>query len=422
MGINGKKRSQDSHEKRKMLKPTVDISQDTADKPDYYIGTWEEAEDFQRDNEYIKAGYRINFCSFDRVLRSLFMCHNETTNVWSHLIGVFIFIGFTIYISVIVAPIEKFPSFSIIRNQFSSNFSKTCFDPVWNTEDKSHKWALTQIKECQNEIGQVLKSFGRSLTSVPPQNRMTYVVDNIEYLPAYIKENIFHIINNKSSLYKIGEEGIIADIPKWPLYIHMAGAIACMMCSSSFHLLYMMNRFFHTIMSRVDYSGISFLIAGSTFPPLIYGYACTTVTKIVYIILIDTFCLLAFLMTICPNIVNPRFRALRGFVYIAVGLLAGAPGFQLLFVNDSTVVMRIFYWLLGGILYVSGALIYIARIPERWFPGKFDKFGHGHNWFHFFVLIAAICHFFGSLECYHNRKNNLCDPIYQLSFLSLIHI
>lgn len=33
-------------------------------------------------------------------------------------------------------------------------------------------------------------------------------------------------------------------------------------------------------------------------------------------------------------------------------------------------------------------LIYVTRIPERWLAGKVDFFGHSHNWWHIFVLIA----------------------------------
>jgi hypothetical protein len=31
-----------------------------------------------------------------------------------------------------------------------------------------------------------------------------------------------------------------------------------------------------------------------------------------------------------------------------------------------------FYWLIGGIVYIFGCLLYVWRFPERYFPGKFD--------------------------------------------------
>jgi len=34
--------------------------------------------------------------------------------------------------------------------------------------------------------------------------------------------------------------------------------------------------------------------------------------------------------------------------------------------------IKITFWAIGGALYISGCLIYIARLPERFCPGKFD--------------------------------------------------
>mmetsp|Transcript_557 Transcript_557/g.555 ORF Transcript_557/g.555 Transcript_557/m.555 type:complete len:171 (+) Transcript_557:12-524(+) len=64
-----------------------------------YLGTYDEAPDYIKKCKYILTGYRINFNSFKVALRSLFMIHNETTNIWSHLFGVFLYIFLVIYIT-----------------------------------------------------------------------------------------------------------------------------------------------------------------------------------------------------------------------------------------------------------------------------------------------------------------------------------
>ena len=68
------------------------------------IGTIKEAPQFLLDNEDIHHGYRIGFNSICKILRSLFMLHNETLNVWSHLIGVIIFLVFIIYTTITLGP------------------------------------------------------------------------------------------------------------------------------------------------------------------------------------------------------------------------------------------------------------------------------------------------------------------------------
>ena len=54
------------------------------------------------DNHFIFKGYRIGFYNFRLALRTLFMLHNETANVWSHIIGVVICLGFLIYTLIFV--------------------------------------------------------------------------------------------------------------------------------------------------------------------------------------------------------------------------------------------------------------------------------------------------------------------------------
>ena len=57
-----------------------------------YIGDQDEAPEFMVVNKFIHRGYRINFDSYCKLIKSLFMIHNETVNVWTHLFGMIIFV------------------------------------------------------------------------------------------------------------------------------------------------------------------------------------------------------------------------------------------------------------------------------------------------------------------------------------------
>jgi adiponectin receptor len=61
-----------------------------------------------------------------------------------------------------------------------------------------------------------------------------------------------------------------------------------------------------------------------------------------------------------------------------------------------------------GASYLIGVAIYISRVPERFYPGKFDFIGSSHNIWHLFVLIAALFHYLGSLETFHVRQALTC--------------
>jgi hypothetical protein len=82
---------------------TTSNSSDAGEYPDVaYVGTSNEAPNFMRRN-WILKGYRINF-DFRGIPKTLFMVHNETTNIWSHLLGFMIFASLFIFILFFTAP------------------------------------------------------------------------------------------------------------------------------------------------------------------------------------------------------------------------------------------------------------------------------------------------------------------------------
>ena len=67
------------------------------------------------------------------------------------------------------------------------------------------------------------------------------------------------------------------------------------------------------------------------------------------------------------------------------------------------------YYVMMASTYVSGVFIYISRVPEKYFPGRFDFLGNSHNIWHGFVVTAAVFHYFGSIEAYHVRQQLSCQ-------------
>lgn len=49
--------------------------------------TWDELPAWRRDNAFIHAGYRATSHSYRRSLQSLAYLHNESVNIWTHLLG-----------------------------------------------------------------------------------------------------------------------------------------------------------------------------------------------------------------------------------------------------------------------------------------------------------------------------------------------
>jgi hypothetical protein len=57
------------------------------------LKTWHELESWQQDNEFLIGGYRSASNSYRKSLASLSYIHNQTANIYSHLLGAVIFIA-----------------------------------------------------------------------------------------------------------------------------------------------------------------------------------------------------------------------------------------------------------------------------------------------------------------------------------------
>jgi adiponectin receptor len=63
-----------------------------------YIGRAKFAPDYEtKEQPHLQRGWRINYSTWTRALKSICECHNETFNVWSHLLGALVFLGMVFY-------------------------------------------------------------------------------------------------------------------------------------------------------------------------------------------------------------------------------------------------------------------------------------------------------------------------------------
>jgi adiponectin receptor len=49
-----------------------------------------------KDNDKITDGYRINFKTTTSIIKSMFMLHNESVNIWTHCLPAFFLIFFLV--------------------------------------------------------------------------------------------------------------------------------------------------------------------------------------------------------------------------------------------------------------------------------------------------------------------------------------
>ncbi|CDQ72795.1 adiponectin receptor protein 1 isoform X2 [Oncorhynchus nerka] len=250
-----------------------------------------------KDNDYLLHGHRPPMPSFRACFGSIFRIHTETGNIWTHLLGLILFIGLGTY--------------TILRPNM--------------------------------------------------------------YFMAPLQEKVV-------------------------FGMFFLGAVLCLSFSWLFHTVYCHSEKVSRTFSKLDYSGIALLIMGSFVPWLYYSFYCSPQPRLIYLTIVCVLGIAAIIVAQWERFSTPAHRPTRAGVFMGLGLSGIVPTVHFTieegFVKATTVGQMGWFYLMGA-MYITGAGLYAARIPERYFPGKCDIWFHSHQIFHVLVVAAAFIHFYG---------------------------
>lgn len=312
--------------------------------------SFDELPDYLKKNEFITRHYRGTM-GIRESLWSVFGYHNETGNIWTHLIGFLLFGMLTVYVATLPATPRAFAAVTAELNLSNAiNSSKQC------------------LEHGAHIVADVLHHLANATGLQPHQTTQQ-------------------------------QQPLQDPAPRWPLYLFMAGAMACLLFSSTCHLLACCRQHVSTLIWRFDYAGIALLIVTSFFPPVYYGFLCLPWWRNFY--LISTSCMGLATLRVClaSKYQQSQYRSMRTTMFVVLGLWGSVPLLHQVVLNHHADQVRVAVVLdaIMGAIYVAGAVIYAMRLPERWRPGAFDVFLHSHQIFHVAVVVAALLHFRASM-------------------------
>ena len=203
------------------------------------------------------------------------------------------------------------------------------------------------------------------------------------------------------------------------LLVFFFSAMTCLCCSFMFHLFSNHSNKMHFLFSRLDFSGIALLITGSNIPAYYYGFYCTSVARYVHISAISILGAACICVSLWKKFGIPKYRFLRFCIFGLFALYGVIPGVHVLLREGyfvATSGLALWGLVLMAFLYICGGGLYVLRIPERFFPGRFDIWASSHQLFHLFVISAALVHYDTLLSMVKYRLNfGGCLPIEMLA-------
>ncbi|KAH6828885.1 heptahelical transmembrane protein1 [Perilla frutescens var. hirtella] len=311
----------------------------------YGLLSFHELPDYMKDNEYILDYYRANW-PLKEALFSIFRWHNETLNVWTHLLGFLLFVGLTVANLIHVPHVADF--ISMISEQFPSS-----------AEGNGSKKLSAVVSRAAIIIS----------VEVNEERRWP--------LYTFLSGSMFCLLSSSTChLLSCQSEWLNLQL----LHLDYVG-IAVMIITSFFPPIYYI--FQCTPHWQIIYlSGITIMglctIVALLSPAL--SAAKYRALRASLFVSMALFGLIPALHALLLNWHDPH------------------PHRDLILAYESAMALS----------YLLGTLFYVTRVPERWGPGRFDLAGHSHQIFHFFVLMGAFAHYAAAKLFFNYRTRMGC--------------
>jgi adiponectin receptor len=384
--------------------------------------------------KYIRRGYRAGL-NVKETIWSAFQLHNETVNVWLHLIGALVMVVLMVSLSSNVHRVQGLTKVGVYNSlaDASHRFEKN-FEDFYSTlgeispRDKLHE-AREKFRDAKGLFYDAAKSSSeaahqRALDMSLRIKEASAVM--MEY--ASEKKNLAHekmaALNShmKEILANNMPENLFVDrmneLPSWPLFFFMVSATYCMTMSAMYHLFTSLSEEMMLRFQGLDLAGISFLICGSMVPMIYYSF-CSVFWRQFYLLTFGALSSLTFSFSFVDygkifNLDSHRYRLLRTAGFICSGAFALFPVLHLAY-NDYFFNIPVAWRQLGnmimeGFLYLIGALAYLYSFPEAFFKsGRFDYFFASHQLWHLVILLASMIHYYSAIEMYEWRRTNECN-------------
>lgn len=182
--------------------------------------------------------------------------------------------------------------------------------------------------------------------------------------------------------------------------VYFTGVVVCFILSTIFHTFSDHSPYMHKFGNELDHLGIVLVMWGTGVSGAHFGFYHHHAVRNFYFALLTVTAIGCGIFTLRPKFRRPTYRLMRFLMYAFLGASLFTPIIHGLFKfgwNELDEMMGLESFFGLGLINFSGSAVYASRIPERWFPRRFDLLGQSHNWMHVLVLTGALVRLNGLL-------------------------
>ncbi|TRY85671.1 hypothetical protein DNTS_020368 [Danionella cerebrum] len=327
--------------------------------------TYEQVPGFLRENPYITDGYRAYLTS-RLCIKSIFILSNETVNIWSHLLGFFLFFTLGVYDLLAVLPVlgasrEDYVIYTI---------GLFCFQVCMLCSVGYHLFCCHRSEKTSRRW-MALDYAGISIGIIG------CYVPGVFY--AFYCNNILDILRELVALLPLVVSlapALLAALRHMPLPTYwkcwlIVPQNSAKICSSPKQMAVFEDPLCHSCSPPYDIH--------------------TWYWRQVYLVSVLAMMLAVFFAQIHPQYWNKKWQKLRSLLFCAVAGYGLMPTFHWICLSGglSAHIVQEFLpkVLVMYLLAVAAIVFYMSKVPERYFPGQLNYLGSSHQIWHFLVVL-----------------------------------
>jgi adiponectin receptor len=184
------------------------------------------------------------------------------------------------------------------------------------------------------------------------------------------------------------------SIHTWPVTLYLLSASLTYLFSATSHILVGVDKYTYDTFAQVDYVGIFLSIGSQSLPHPYYVFYDDVAIRNGYVLmmLIGYSTIIIVATYLGGDELSKRTVLRIGLYSIPVISSIGIPYFHIIHTfgfhsEQAHVLTNTMAYEVP--LFLIVLTLYVARIPERWFPAKFDYFGHSHHYWHIGTFLVA---------------------------------